>query len=192
MVSRPFISQMDFPINVGERDSFDLVFRTYHQPLIYYASKFVDVDDAGDLVENLFVKLWQKSPELASEAHLRNYLYLALRSHCLDYQKSRMREASRHQKVMAETDLTEQSHLEQLMSAEVLAEVYRAIHNLPLQCSRVITLTFLEGKSNAEAAEELGLSEQTVKNHKVRGLKILKGNLSGEAFTILTVLYFIH
>lgn len=178
------IAPMDFPLFMGREEDFDLVYRTYHQPLCYYGSKFVAADDANDLVENLFVKLWQKAPEMTSEAHVRNYLYLTLRNSCLDHLKLKVTEARRYERVMSETELTEESHLQTMISAEVLAEVYRAIHNLPLQCAKVISMSYMEGRTNAEIAKALDLSEQTVKNHKGRGLKILRENLSGEVLLL--------
>lgn len=184
MLSPGQIAAMDFPIYLGKEDVFDLVFRTYHQPLLYYAKKFVDQEDADDLVENLFLKVWHKHPEMSSEAHLRNYLYLSLRNICLDHLKLRASEARRYERVMAETELTEESHIHTLISAEVMGEIYREINNLPLQCARVISMSYIDGKSNAEIAAALDLSEQTVKNHKGRGLKILRENLSVETLVL--------
>lgn len=182
------INQLQFPLHMGNEQVFDLVFRTYHHALCLYAERFVPDYDAGDLVENLFVALWKKNQQMLSEAHLKNYLYLSMRNRCLTYQTKRKNEASRYEKVMADTDLTEQSHQEQIITAEVWAELYRAIHHLPTQCGTVIRLAYIDGKSNGEIAGEMGLSEQTVKNHKLRGIKILRQYLSDETLALLLLL----
>lgn len=182
------IISMEFPISMGQHESFDLVFRTYHQALVYYAKKFVDAEDASDLVENIFVRLFEKRTMLNDEEHIRKLLYLSVRNACLNYIELKNNANKRHQIVADQTLIDVESHLQTMMHAEVLAEVYRAINQLPLQCARVITLSYVEGKSNGEIAVEMGLSEQTVKNHKTRGLKILKDNLSDGALILLLML----
>lgn len=182
------IISMQFPISMGQHESFDLVFRTYHQALVYYAKKFVDAEDASDLVENIFVRLWEKGTTLNSEEHVRKLLYLSVKNACLNYIERENNATRRHQIVAERTLIDVESHLQTMISAEIMAEVYRAINQLPLQCARVITLSYVEGKSNGEIALEMGLSEQTVKNHKTRGLKILKDNLSDGALILLLML----
>ncbi|WP_461791540.1 RNA polymerase sigma-70 factor [Pedobacter sp.] len=182
------ITIMQFPICMGQHESFDLVYRTYHQALVYYAKKFVDAEDASDLVENIFVRLWEKRTTLNDEEHIRKLLYLSVRNACLNHIERKNNTNKRHRVVADQTLIDVESHLHTMMHAEVLAEVYRAINQLPLQCARVITLSYVDGKSNGEIAEEMGLSEQTVKNHKTRGLKILKDNLSDSALILLLML----
>lgn len=182
------INCMEFPISMGQHDSFDLVFRTYHQALVYYARKFVDAEDASDLVENIFVRLFEKRTTLNNEEHIRKLLYLAVRNACINYIELKNNANKRHRIVADQSLIDVESHLQTMMHAEVLAEVYRAINQLPLQCARVITLSYVEGKTNTEIAHEMGLSEQTVKNHKTRGLKILKDNMSDSALILLLML----
>lgn len=178
----------DTPVFLSDTVCFDQTYKSYYHPLCFYASKFVDPDDAEDLIENLFLKLWNKKQQFESTTHLQAFLYHAVRNACLDFKKSKKNKLELHEPVSENQPLPGDDQLHHLIKAEVLAEIYRAVNNLPSQCSKVIRMGYLEGMNNAEIADELGLSEQTVKNYKGRGLTILKDKLSGSAFTMLLLL----
>ncbi|MNR35643.1 RNA polymerase sigma factor [compost metagenome] len=72
-----------------------------------------------------------------------------------------------------------------MIRTEVWAEIYREINKLPVQCSKVISLSFVEGLKNDEIAQELDISIQTVKNQKSMGVKLLKQKLSKSGFLLL-------
>lgn len=188
MAHKDNIVQLEFPINLGNAVSFDLAFRIYHQPLRFFASKFVGNEEAEDVVENLFLKLWDKQQEMKSREHLQAFLYHATRNACLNHIKVAKNAEKRYETLGLENPDIEESCLNEMIRAEVLAEVYRAINNLPLQCSKVISMSYLEGLSNKEIAENMKLPEQVVKNYKHRGLKILKDHLSGPALVTFMML----
>lgn len=179
---------MDFPISMGSRENFDLVFRTYYQALVSFASTYLDREIAEDVVSNMFFKLWQKKHKINDQSHLKFLLYRAVRNACLNAIKLNQNAANRAEYIAQESEQFEPSVVNNIIHAEVLAEIYRAINMLPSQCARVIALSYVDGLSNAEIAKEMGLSEQTVKNHKGRGLKALKENLSNDALMLLLVL----
>lgn len=178
----------DQPLHLNDEVVFDRTYKSYYHPLCFYAAKFVSADDAEDIVENLFLRLWNKKQVFESTAHMQAFLYVAVKNACFDWIKVNKNAGQRHDRAAADSSPINEDHLDTLIKAEVLAEIYRAVNNLPAQCSKVIRMGYLEGLSNTEIAEQLGLSEQTVKNHKSRGLTILRENLSDGAFTLLLLL----
>jgi RNA polymerase sigma-70 factor (family 1) len=175
----------DTPITLTDTVVFDQIYKCYYHPLCFYASKFVQPDDAQDIIENLFLKLWNKKQVFNSTEHMQSFLYLAVRNACFDFIKVAKNTVQRHTVLFKNHNVTSDDHLDSLIKAEVLGEIYRAINNLPSQCSKVISMSYLEGLNNSDIAAELGLSEQTVKNYKGRGLILLKDKLSGNTFTLL-------
>lgn len=169
-------------VSLSDGSVFGTTYKTYYHPLCFYASKIVG-EHAEDVVENLFIKLWDKKQVFNDSGHLRAFLYHATRNACLDFLKSDKRRAVSADVYPAEDAGTD--HLQTLIEAETYAEIYRAVHSLPAQCAKVIELGFFEGFSNKEIAQKLGLSEQTVKNHKLRALNLLKEKLSGRAFLLV-------
>ncbi|WP_316792022.1 RNA polymerase sigma factor [Pedobacter frigoris] len=174
-------------IQLNDGATFEEAFRSYYQPLRFYAIKFVSEDDAEDLVENLFLKLWNKKQQFESPAHLQAFLYHAIRNACLDNIK--LSKKGKTDELSDALLIADDDHLRSMIHAESIAEIYRAVNGLPSQCSKVIRMGYLEGLNNAEIAEKLGLSEQTIKNYKVRGLGLLKQRLSDSSFVLFLLLF---
>lgn len=190
MVSKSNPHTADNPIQLNERNVFESIYHSFYHPLCFYATKYVG-SEAEDIIENLFVKLWDKKQVFDNHTHLRAYLYRATRNSCLNHLKANKRHHISVEEIPENIAVDEKDHLNVIIQAEIMAEIYRAVHQLPLQCSKVIAMSFLESLSNTEIANDLNLSEQTVKNLKVQGLKVLKDKLSGRAFTVLIFAYWI-
>ncbi len=179
---------LELPIDLSDAAVFDVVYKSYYHPLCFYAAKFVQPEDAEDIIENVFLKLWNRKQTFNTTVHMQASLYHSVKNACLDHMKVSRNSAQRHLTVVKSENGTPPDHLHRIIQAEVLAEIYRAVNDLPAQCSKVITLGYIEGLNNAEIASTLGLSEQTVKNYKGRGLVLLRERLSGSAFTLLLLL----
>lgn len=176
---------------MGDTHTFDGVFRVYFPALCHFAEHFVAPDEAKDLIEDLFVKLWEKRQVFENTQHAQAFLYRCARNACLNYLKQGQRLSQKQDILIADAELVEEDYLSQMIRSEVWAEIYRAIENLPSQCSKVITMSYIHGNNNEEIAEALNLSVQTVKNHKVRGLHILKDAIPGNLLMLLILHHFL-
>ncbi|RKR79997.1 RNA polymerase sigma-70 factor (ECF subfamily) [Mucilaginibacter gracilis] len=181
-------STIDSPIYLSDMVVFDQTYKSYYHPLCFYASKFVGRNEAEDIIENLFLKFWNRKQVFKDTAHMQASLYQSVRNACLDFLRSPKNKNHIDTTILEAQSSATENHLSLLIKAEVMAEIYRAVNDLPSQCSKVIRMGYLEGLNNSEIAKELGLSEQTVKNYKGRGLSLLKDKLSGSAFTMLLLL----
>ncbi len=181
-------TNLETPIQLNDPAVFDVVYKSYYHPLRFYAAKFVQPEDAEDIIENLFLKCWNKQQQFDTTLHMQAFLYHAVKNACIDHIKVSKNAAQRHLRIAHSEEAVPADHLHRIIHAEVLAEIYRAVNDLPPQCSKVIKLGFIEGMNNSEIASTLGLSEQSVKNYKGRGLILLKNKLSGSAFALLILL----
>lgn len=173
----------------GEKQAFTSIFQTYYQVIYQFALKLsADSEDAADIAEDVFLNLLEEKPVLNDATHLKAFLFRSVRYKWMDLRKKRMRDHAREQQYGAEQEQEETTYLAQVMRAEILLELRKAIESLPGQAGKIISMTYLEGKSNQETADELNLSIQTVKNQKRRGLDLLKGRLSGNTYQILLLL----
>ncbi|GLU54698.1 DNA-directed RNA polymerase sigma-70 factor [Dyadobacter frigoris] len=172
---------------MGDQETFEAIYRSYFAPLCVFAESYVGRFASEDIVENQFLKLWNKRQQFQDHGHLRAYFYRATKNACLDLLKTSKREEERQFNSAALPDDSEDSCLQEMIRIEVIAEIYRAINDLPSQCHKVITLGYIDGFSNDEIALQLGLSQQTVKNHKGRGLQLLREKLSDDALLALTI-----
>ncbi len=78
----------------------------------------------------------------------------------------------------------------QRVRAELLANIFRAAEKLPLKCNEVFKSHYLDEKSTKIIAGELGISEQTVRNHLSYAIKQLKKVLLPGEFYLFLILYF--
>ena len=165
---------------------FEELFRSCYAPLCFFCEQIIQEEDAAkDIVEDLFVKLWQKEFEFDNLQHAQGYFYRAARNACLNFIKHGRVVEITHQILADTSDIADVDHLENMIRAEVWGELYRAIENLPAQCSKVITLSFLEGLTTEEIADEMKISVQTVRNTKVRALHALRETLPGNLLSLL-------
>ena len=173
----------------GERGAFSLIFKEFYTALCAFAEKLTgSPDHAEDIVEDVFLKIWTRQQQFDDLHHLKSFLYKATRNACFDHlrrqEHSRERQAvfqqSQHQwEAAADLDM---------IRVEIYRNIYKAIDELPEQCGRIVRMGYIEGKSNDEIATELGLSVQTVKNQKSRGVALLKLRLPPESFAIFILL----
>lgn len=173
----------------GESLSFDMVFERFYLRLCVFANRFVnDAEASKDIVNEVFVKFW-KSPERLYDHmdHLLASLYLSTKNNALNYRLSTVRAMKRNFTFYEEQEDEDPFYLAEVTRAEMLAELHVAIATLPEKAGRIIRETYLEGKSNQEVADEMGISIQTLRNQKSRALALLRGRVSKQSFEFLIV-----
>lgn len=176
-------------LHKSNEEAFSVVFRDYYGALCYFAEKIVGTtNDAEDLVEEVFEKLWMKNKSFENLRHLKDFLYKSTRNACLDFIRRSSHSKERQLVFVHSQDNWQEDSASTIIRFEVFRELYREIKNLPEQCSKIISMSYIDGKKNEEIARELGLSLQTVKNHKSRGIALLRGRLSAELFGLLLLL----
>ena len=158
----------------GQVNNIEVIFKEYYGSLCYFASRFLkDEEVIEDLVQDVFITLLEKKMFFQSEVHLKNFLYLSIRNSCLNY----IRSTRSKDRYIASLAYEEQA--ENFEESIILTEIHRelAVEKLPEECRKVFQLCYFQGLDNESAAQELGLSVNTVKAQKARGKKILRENL---------------
>ena len=170
---------MNEPLNDQEvQDMFQALYKKYAQILIIYASKFVDRATAEDLVQDVFLKIWNKRLLIVWAEGLPSYLFNAVQHACIDYLKHI--EIKNH----IETNILTKLKMEELSysgdSASFwqenhrLQSIYKEIENLPQQCRRIFTMSYLEERKSSEIASLLNISKRTVEAQLYKALKQIR------------------
>ncbi|MDO6803662.1 RNA polymerase sigma-70 factor [Wenyingzhuangia sp. 1_MG-2023] len=159
-----------------------IIFDTYYETLVQYANRFLPLkDECEDLVQDVFVDLWQKENTFLDEISLKSYLYKATRNKCYNVIKHNTvkdKYTSETLQLLADDDV----FFEHILEEEMTRQLYQAIEVLPSRKKEIIKLT-LKGLKNNEIAENLNIKLQTVKTLKSQSYKILR-----EQFKELNVL----
>ncbi|MBN2275055.1 MAG: RNA polymerase sigma-70 factor [Bacteroidales bacterium] len=161
----------------GDIYPYEMLFREYYRPLVVFALKYVkDQDTAKEIVQEFFVKLYEKRFSFVIDTSLKSYLYRSIYNSCINY-ISHIEMRNRHFKKIAlltENDFSEN----QISTIELQNRIYTSIDSLPLQCKRIFKMNRLEGLKNEEIAEKLKISKRTVETQISKALKIMRKKLA--------------
>jgi RNA polymerase sigma-70 factor (ECF subfamily) len=165
-------------IQSGDKQAFELMFRTYYRPLCNYACSTVkDMDDAEEIVQNTFYNIWEKKENLEVRSSMKAYLYRAVHNDCLNrlkHAKVKRMYAEDQQAVMTRTSEDSSKHMQ---NKELSTLIHKAIDSLPEQCGHVFKLSRFENMKYSEIAQHLEISVKTVENHMGKALRILREQL---------------
>lgn len=161
----------------GDEKGLAYFYKAFHPVLSLYAFKYVDDHSiAEEIASEAFVKTWKMHWKLDSFGAIRAYLYkIVYRDSMTSLKLKQKREKSyRDSQPLTTDNYTPFDHL-------VRSEAYRLIHNslkdLTPGQRKVVMMHYLEGKTSAQIARELGLHPSTIKTQKKRGLEILRKKL---------------
>lgn len=159
----------------GDADAFLELYNIYHANLYHYVLRFVKSPAiAEDILQDVFLKLWEirktVNPDLCFSAYLyrisRNYVFKFLKKISTD-ESLQLRVMQDLEKNITDTDI-------RLRWKEYEDIFLHAIAQLPPQRRKVFRLCREEGKTYDQAAAELGISRNTVKEHMVMAMKFVK------------------
>ena len=165
----------DIFIGLKRRDeaALSVLFDTYYEKWYLFAEKYIyDSDKAHDIVQDVFLKIWENAERLELTSSIQHYLFASVRNGCLNYLKSLQIE-DRNNRKYAEAYI-ESQNVDMVDDEELLARVRQVLDELPEKCREVCLLRFVEGYKYAEIAARLDMNENTVKAQLHRGMERLK------------------
>lgn len=165
--------------NKGDKKSFKIIFDELYSRMCAYCYNYLhDQQEIEDLVQESFINLWNKRTDFDHINQIKSYLYTSVRNKSFNVIK--------HQAVMKTHESQIAYEQDQFEEAEIVAEDYygllfNEIKQLPDRSQKIMTLA-LRGMKNREIAEELKISENTVKTQKKIAYAKLKERLSPPVF----------
>ena len=163
----------------GDEQAFETLFKKHYQMLLKVGQFLInDIEQAEELVHDVFINVWQKRENINSQASFKNYLITAVRNRCFNHLKAKKKttsiddDESWADELVADTATDTVANLK-----EVNLAIEAAVSRLPEQCRIIFQLSRYEGMSYKEIAETLGLAPKTVENQIGRALKTLKTEL---------------
>lgn len=159
----------------GEEAAYEFLFKEYYQILTVFANKYVkDFETAKEIVQDLFVHLYEKRDKLNIKSSLKSYLFRSTHNRSLNYINAEKIRNKYVEHVKFTSNNTDNSIENEVNKTELEHALYKAIGDLPPKCQTIFKLNRFEGFSNKEIAEKLSLSKRTIETQISKALKILR------------------
>jgi len=157
--------------------AFTEIYKRYQPSLFEVCMKYLKNEDtANDVVQGVFLWVWENRKDLTIDTNLRSYLCTTTRNKILNLLRNE-NVAIQNNYAYAQQRLSEDTWLEKMEHEGQLRRVKEMIEDLPEQRRRICKMKIEEGLSNQQIADALGISLQTVKNQYSSSIKDLKDRL---------------
>jgi RNA polymerase sigma-70 factor, ECF subfamily len=179
-------------IRQGNERVFETFFRKHYQPLCNYACGILkDMDDSEEIVQSIFMKLWEQRQEIDITISLKSYLYRAVHNTCLNRIKHLKVQDEYRQHVGYFLENNHESATDTLYKNELEKRIADAIELLPKQCQIIFKMSRFEELKYQEIADKMGLSVKTIENQIGKALKIMRTELADYLPMIIALGYFL-
>ncbi|WP_025762635.1 RNA polymerase sigma factor [Dyadobacter tibetensis] len=171
---------MNFPnqnilirVTQGDEAAFSQLYVHFRMPAVKFCTSLLkDVDEAENVTQEVFAKIWDRRSQIKPEHSFQSYLFVSLRNQIFDqFKKIEKDQRLRSQYLENISLLTDDDGEDQ--DAHIQA-MHSAIDDLPLRRKQIFKLNFEEGKSYKEIADYLNISTNTVKNQLIKARQILR------------------
>jgi RNA polymerase sigma-70 factor (ECF subfamily) len=180
-------------IQKGDEKAFTIAYELYNK-LIYVLSYryLMDEERAKDVVQYVFVKLWEYRAESNIGISLKNFLFTMAKNYILNLIRNENTALEKQYEIAQQVLGYEDDLVEKLERREQMSLFYQALAKLPEQKKRICVMKIREEMSNKEIAERLNVSINTVKTHYAEALKLLRRELLKLLMIIIILMLSAH
>ena len=162
----------------GDEKAFTAIYERYNKMLYVLAYKYLkDTFLAEDIVQQVFLKLWESRSLLVGSVHLRNYLYTMAKNLVLNEIRDNFSDMEKNYAVIQNAPEFEDKLQSALEEKDLFQHFYKILAELPEQKRKVCLLKIRDNLSNQEVADKLHISVPTVKSHYSQAIKLLRDKM---------------
>jgi RNA polymerase sigma-70 factor (ECF subfamily) len=167
-------------------EAFDLIYKKYSGKLYTFGLKYLrSTAEAEELVQTVFLKLWENHKNLIKESSFKSYLFtIAYNDICKLFRKRNYRQIFIRETLYEYSQSSNEAE-ESINLQSVLDRVQELVENLPERQKIIFLKSRQEGKSTKEIAKDVGLSPGTVDNYISESLKFIRSQLRKETLTVI-------
>lgn len=173
----------------GSGKAFDSIYKMYAKRLYVYSLQFTkSPEESEEIVHDVFVKLWTEREKIRQEETLRSLLFIMTKNYLINAFRTKINQPVYEEYINYKGALSVNDTAHHIEYQDIVRKIKKAMESLSVTQQKVITLSKINHLTNKEIANEISLSEQTVKNQLSAGLKILKQKL-GDSYYLFPLLY---
>lgn len=154
--------------------AFEQLFKTHYKALHVYVNTMIrDEEMAEEIVQNRFMKFWEKRELLDIQTSVKAYLYKCVHNDTLNFLKHE-KVKIRHQNFTMHSTAESEPASHRVELNELASKIHVAMADLPEQCRLIFHMSRFEELKYREIADQLGLSVKTVETQMGKALRILR------------------
>ena len=156
------------------KERFRIRFLAHYPRLCRIAYGYVsDTNDAEDIVQELFIHVWNKDKDSLTETEFAAYMTVAVKHRCINFLRKKQDDTvSIEEHPVVADSLSEEDTEDSVVSRE--KHLQAALATLPPKCRDIFLLAKLKGMKYKEIAEQLAVSEKTVENQMSKAIRLLR------------------
>ena len=160
-------------IKNGNNQVFEKVFHDHYNFLVRFANRILaDIEASEDVVQSVFINLWEKSESIELKKSLKSYLYKAVKNCCLNRLRA-LKLRDKHELLYLEAILNADDE-NLLDDAGIINDIKLALSKLPHQMYQVFYKKYFQELTVDEIAQELSISPSTVRVHLHKGRQSIR------------------
>lgn len=176
-------------VQAGNIACFDVLYHRLVVSLTNQAYRILkDLALTKDTIQEVFLKLYLKRNELPADMNVAAYLHTAVKHKSLNLLRDQLTRQKHHAVILEQASNEEHGQPTYFYeNTELKRKVNGSIHKLPEKCREVFMLNYYENLPYKAIAEQLDISVKTVEKHISKAFRILRQELGGEYYLLLTV-----
>lgn len=166
-------------------EAYDAIFRNFYAPLVLFSNSFVgDRNSAEDIVSNVFCKLWIDRKKYKDVLYGKTYLFNSVKNSSIDFIRKNKKTTiqSLDENLKIEVDECD------IFEVELYTKLNNIISTLPTKCSDILKMK-LDGMSDREISDQIGVKFETVRSHQKRGFILMRDKFNRSYTLFLFIPY---
>ena len=168
----------------GDSKAFESVFKFWYEPMVNFADEYIaDTESAKNIVQNIFMRLWEKHHLVDPDSNLKSYIYMATRNACLSHLRHLRVEMAFFEKAKKNSEDLQLNYealheldIEKIDFSKLEILIQDSIEALPERCREVFLMSRYDELKNKEIAEKLDITVKAVEANITRALTKLREN----------------
>ena len=173
--------------------AFNAIYRRYSKLLyVYLLDKLGDSELCNDILQDIFVNIWEKRHKLNIETSLKAYLFQAARYNIVDVYRKEVKYQRYLAELAGQIIVDDSGIIDRIDQKKKLSDIEEAVNNLPERMREIFILSRFKHQTTSAIASKTNLSRQTVKNQISKALRLLRTNYTNIdlLFIFLSAVFF--
>ena len=176
-------------VREGDKNAFSIIFSAYYKDLVLFSASFTkDIDNSEEIVQNIFVDLWENREKIYISSSLKSFLLKTVQNKCIDWLRHSRVQQNYSGKVLENAELLSYDTDNYILRSELEQNLEMALNKLPDVIASAFRMNRYDGLKYTEIAKKQNVSVRTIEVRIGKALNLLRKLLKDFLITLLLLL----